>query len=74
MASKPLVVDEDKHPENRKASVTILTAEIGRAPCLVNCNCGHTFKAYKWSWAGHGSVRCKVCNRRHGYRELMRNE
>lgn len=38
--------------------------EIGRTQDFVLCPCGFVNAFYRWSWAGHGALRCRACESR----------
>jgi len=44
--------------------------EMGRTRDKVFCPCGHINTFYRWSWAGHGYLRCKGCKSRISYQTL----
>jgi hypothetical protein len=68
---KKRLVDEEKYPAKYTPRVSDWRTEVGRSSVELHCACGWTRRVYIWSWAGHGKVFCKVCNRQHNYLELM---
>lgn len=44
-----------------KAEIIDTASEMGRTRDQVRCSCGAVMWLFRWSWAGHGKVRCKSC-------------